>query len=76
MENTDTARCPPANRSEQYCGIREKDGKGKGVLKHGNLPPSEIQLNILIEVEAIGLISHYYFIAIIIIRLKKTSFGF
>lgn len=30
VENTDTARFPSANRSGQYCGIREKNGKGKG----------------------------------------------
>lgn len=30
VENTDTARFPPANRSGQHCGIREKDGKGEG----------------------------------------------
>lgn len=52
-------------------------GKVRVVLKlHGNLPPREIQLNILTEVEAIGLISHYYFIAIIIIRLKKHHLDF
>lgn len=58
-------------------GSERRMGKVRVVLKlRGNLPQSEIQLNMLIEFEAIGLISHYYFIAVIIIHLKKTSFGF